>query len=269
LVVAKVRERLAVSKRAAHKIDTERFNVKKLNEGDVKEQYQVTIRNEFAALENLEDSGDINRAWDNIRENIKISAQESLGYCESKHRKLWFDEKCSGLFGGRKQAKRQWLQDPIEANEDNLIHVRREASRHFRQKEREYLKEKINELESHSKNKNIRNLYRGINEFKGYQPRTNLVKDERGDLVADPHKILNRWKNYFCQLLNVHGAGGVRQTEMHTAEPFVPEPSASEVEVAIGKLKTYKSPGVDQIPAELIQAGGEALRSEIHKLICR
>jgi hypothetical protein len=54
---------------------------------------------------------------------------------------------------------------------------------------------------------------------------------------------------------------------MHTAEPFVPEPSASEVEVAIGKLKRYKSQGVDQIPAELIQEGGETLRTEIHKLI--
>jgi hypothetical protein len=54
---------------------------------------------------------------------------------------------------------------------------------------------------------------------------------------------------------------------MHTAEPFVPEPSASEVEVAVEKLKNYKSPGVDQIPAELIQAGGETLHLEIHKLI--
>jgi hypothetical protein len=54
---------------------------------------------------------------------------------------------------------------------------------------------------------------------------------------------------------------------MHTAEPFVPEPSSSEAEVAIGKLKSYKSPSVDQIPAELIQAGGGTLRSEIHKLI--
>jgi hypothetical protein len=77
--------------------DTERFNVKKLNEGDVKEQYQVAIRNKFAALENLEDNGDSNRAWDNIRKNIKILAQESLGYCESKHHKLWFDEECSKL----------------------------------------------------------------------------------------------------------------------------------------------------------------------------
>jgi hypothetical protein len=92
----------------------------------------------------------------------------------------------------RKQAKLQWLQDPSEANEDNLSDVRREDSRHFRNKERDYLKDKINELQSNSKNKNIRDLYRGINEFKkGYQPRTNLVKDETGDLLADPHELLN------------------------------------------------------------------------------
>jgi uncharacterized FlaG/YvyC family protein len=177
LVVAKVRERLAVSKRAAQKIDTERFNVKKLNEGDVKEQYQVTIRNKFSALENLEDSGDINRAWDNIRENIKISAEQCLGYCESKHRKPLFDEECSELVDRRKEAKLRWLQDPSEANENNLSDVRRKASRQFRNKKREYLKDKINELESNSKNMNIRDLYRDINEFnKGYEPRTNLVK---------------------------------------------------------------------------------------------
>jgi hypothetical protein len=53
---------------------------------------------------------------------------------------------------------------------------------------------------------------------------------------------------------------------MHTAEPFVPGHSASEVEVAIGNLGRYKLPDVDQIPAELIQVGGETLHSEIHKL---
>jgi hypothetical protein len=61
---------------------------------------------------------------------------------------------------------------------------------------------------------------------KGYQSRTNLVKDKRGNQLADPHRILNRWKNYSYQLLNVHRVGGVRQTEMHTAKPFVLEPSA-------------------------------------------
>jgi hypothetical protein len=74
-------------------------------------------------------------------------------------------------------------------------------------------------------------------------------------------------ENYFCQLLNVREVNDVRQTEIHTTEPLVPEPSSSEVEIAIEKLKRYKSPGIDQIPAELIQAGGNILRSEIHKLI--
>jgi hypothetical protein len=115
-------------------------------------------------------------------------------------------------------------------NEDKLSDVRREANRHFRNKKREYLKDKINELESDSKNKNIRDQYSGINGFKkGYQHSTNLVKEESGDLLAVPNKILNRWKNYFCELLNANGAGGVRQTEIHTAEPFVPEPSASDI----------------------------------------
>jgi hypothetical protein len=75
-------------------------------------------------------------------------------------------------------------------NEDNWSNVRREANRHFRNKKREYLKGKITEIELNCKNKNIRDLYRAITEFKkGYQPETNLVKDERGDLLADPQKI--------------------------------------------------------------------------------
>jgi hypothetical protein len=60
--------------------------------------------------------------------------------------------------------------------------------------------------------------------------------------------------------------GGVRQTEMHTAKPFMPEPSASEVEAAVGKLKRCISPGVDEIPVELVQAGAKRLCPEIHKL---
>jgi hypothetical protein len=106
--------------------------------------------------------------------------------------------------------------------------------------------------------------YRGICEFKkSYQPRINLVKDESVDLLADSH-IMNGWKNLFSQLLNVHKVGDVRQMEIHTAEPLVPEPSPFKVEPAIRKLKRYKSLGNYQIPAELASAGDETLRSKIH-----
>jgi hypothetical protein len=108
-------------------------------------------------------------------------------------------------------------------------------------------------------------LYRGINEFKnGYQPLINIIKNENGNLLTDPHSVLNGWKNFFNQVLNVHGVHDVRQMDIHRAEPLVPEPSLVEVEIAIGKLKRYKSLGTHKIPAELIKAGGETLSSEIH-----
>jgi hypothetical protein len=69
-------------------------------------------------------------------------------------------------------------------------------------------------------------------------------------------------------VLNVHEVHDVRQMDIHTVDPLIPEPSLVKVEIAIQKLKTYKSPGTDQIPAELIKTGGETLYSEIHRLIC-
>jgi hypothetical protein len=76
-----------------------------------------------------------------------------------------------------------------------------------------------------------------------------------------------RRRNYYSQLFNVHGVKDAGQAEIHTAEPLVPEPSASEVELAIDKLKRHKSAGTDEIPAELIKAGGGTICLEIHKLI--
>jgi hypothetical protein len=91
LVVATIGERLAVSKRPVNKVDMDRFNLKKLNEGEVKESIRLQSKTDFSALENLEDNGDINRAWDAIRENINISAKECIGHRETKRHKLWFD----------------------------------------------------------------------------------------------------------------------------------------------------------------------------------
>jgi len=100
------------------------------------------------------------------------------------------------------------MQDPSQSNIENLNNVRHDASRHFRNKKKAYLKAKIEELETNSKIKNVKDLYRGINDFKkGYQPRTNIVKDEKSDLVADSHSILARWRNDFSQLLNVQHGG--------------------------------------------------------------
>jgi hypothetical protein len=89
-------------------------------------------------LENLDTEVDINRTWETIRENIKTSNKESLGYYEWKEHKPWFDHGCSNLLDQRKQAKLQWLQNPSEINGDNLNNIRRETSRHSRNKKRKF-----------------------------------------------------------------------------------------------------------------------------------
>jgi len=118
----------------------------------------------------------------------------------------------------------QWLQDPNQRNVDNLNNVRPKASRHFRNQKKEYLKVETDELETNSKIKNIRDLYRSINDFlKGYQPRTNRVSDEKGDLVTDSHSILATWRSHFSQLFDVNGVNYFRQKDIHTVEPIMPE----------------------------------------------
>jgi hypothetical protein len=76
---------LAVSKQVAHRFGVKRFNLTQLSEVEVRKQYQIKISNRFAALENLNDSQDIHRAWKNIKENFKTMAKESLGQYEMKH----------------------------------------------------------------------------------------------------------------------------------------------------------------------------------------
>jgi hypothetical protein len=92
-------------------------------------------------LEDLEAEVEISSAWKTVRENITMSAKESLGYYELKKHKPWFDKGYAELLDQRKQAKLQWLQDPIKINENKLNTVRLKASRHFRNKKSEYLKQ--------------------------------------------------------------------------------------------------------------------------------
>ena len=126
-MLTKIRDRLLVCKQRAQNLNVERFNLRKLSGLELVIKYQIKISVRYAALENLYDSEETNRAWENMKEDIKISAKETIDLYDGKQHKPWFDEECS-------QAKMQWLQDPDESKEDNRNYVRREASRYFRKK---------------------------------------------------------------------------------------------------------------------------------------
>ena len=156
----------------------------------------------------------------------------------------------------------QCLQDQKQSNLANLNNVRCKTSRHFSVKRKEYLKDKIDELDTNSKIKNIGDLLRGINDStKGYMFRTDIVKDKKGDLVAHSHSILARWRNHFSHQLNVHGVNDIRQPEIHTHL----NPVTFRL-TWLFKSQKYTNQ-IDQILAELIKAGDKTIRFEIHKFI--
>jgi hypothetical protein len=109
-------EILVVSKQSAQKFDVERFNLRKLNDLESRKRYQTEITKRLAAFEHFYGSKDINRVWENIKENIKILAKGSLGLYELKQHEPWLDEECLHFLDQRKQAKTQWLQDPNQSN---------------------------------------------------------------------------------------------------------------------------------------------------------
>ena len=114
-----------------------------------RKQNKIKISNRYAALEISYESEDINKAWEN-KENIKPSAEDSLGLYELKqHNRILMKNVYD--FRSKEQAKMLWLQDPNQNNVDNLENVRREVGRHVGNKKKEYLKAKIDELETNSK----------------------------------------------------------------------------------------------------------------------
>jgi hypothetical protein len=113
--LSKSYKKLAVIKQALQKFDGEWYNLRKVNEPEVTKQYQIEIENRIAALENLSDDEDINRAWENIKENVKTLAK-GLRLHELKHHRPWCDEEWSWFIDRKKQAKMQCLQDPIQGN---------------------------------------------------------------------------------------------------------------------------------------------------------
>jgi hypothetical protein len=127
--LTKLRKRISVSKGAKQKFVLEIHDLKKFNDINIKEKYQVEISNRFVALENIDESLHNNSSWETIRDNTKNSAKENLVHHRLKHNKPWFDVECSKVIDQRKQAKLQWLQNPSQISGDDLQNLRHETTR--------------------------------------------------------------------------------------------------------------------------------------------
>lgn len=241
-----------------------KFNVEKLKDDETVTKY----RRKIESLIEQQNDDDLSSS-EMVRQNneiIKQAADEVLGRTMRNRSSHWFDDECQRAVEERKVER---LKGNTRSKVAAYKRKRIQVYRLLRRKKREHLNQEISNLEASNRNGNVRDFYKMTKQQrKQFQPRSIKINDEHGQLLSDEKEIANRWGEYFHDLLNKPTIQRPQRT-FQNAEPMIETPTYEEVTEAIHKLKPNKSPGDDNIPAELIKAAGPDLWHRLHQIVNR
>jgi len=243
-----------------------KFNVDKLKAEDTKILFQTRIEELLSAPE--PEQHDMNLTVRKTTEIITNVAEQILGKVQGSRKTSYFDDECAKEVEKKKNAKLEMLQTKTMDSKQRYQRQSIQTYRFLRRKKRDYLNEEISNLETKSRNSNIRDFYKAVKkQRKGFQPQSIKINDQNGRLISDTNEIAQRWAEYFQDLLNRTADIQIPTTVYQTAEQFLEPPTYDEVRESISRLKDHKSPGEDNIPAELIKAAGHTLWTRLHQII--
>ncbi|KAI5717474.1 hypothetical protein M8J77_006391 [Diaphorina citri] len=265
LVIIKILQNITKHKKRERKIGP---NLDALKIERKKQEYEDRVRDNLSEKRNNTDdaSPKYEQKWNNIKESI-LEASKDLGPNEIKKKK-WFDEECKLELEKRDQKRMRALTSPDEANREEYRIQRRETKKLLRRKKRQAEKESLEELEKYRRTNNSREFFQQLKRTqKGNRTQEETIKDKNGQILYESGEIVNRWKEYFQDLLNIVHQDNEEDTVIQTAEMEDIPPSRGEVANAIRKLKNNKAAGCDTIPSELIKKGGLKLEEEVTDLI--
>ncbi|RNL66056.1 hypothetical protein D7I40_24495, partial [Citrobacter sp. MH181794] len=277
MVMTKYRSRITrASRRLRSRI--QKINIGKLDHGQTKENFQRYIEDKLTLDEGQQDPPqqlDIETSWQQIKSTLKEAANSILGHQNRRNGREWFDDECRQAIERRNDAYKAYLSRPTRVKHERFRELRRESDKICRKKKRAAVNNMLLQADEMMGVNNLRDAYRKFNTLrKGYQARCDLCRDKRGDIVANPREIKERWREYFSELLgtvSAHNQINTTDDQMgQTGEQYehlTAPPTLEEVNSEIKKLKKNKAPGIDEISAELIKEGGSKLTCKIHSLI--
>ena len=272
LVIGKVKAKLKMV-RSPRTERAQWFDVEKLKDQQIRTEYQLNLSNRFAILDQLEEENEeenVQITWNDIKNGIREAAEDTVGFREQTNRNAWFDDECWRAIDQRKKAQQKCLQSPDnEAFREEFLQKRRQANTTKRRKKRENIDRELDEIDKSMNEGHITKAYKGLSALKkGYQARAKMIRDINGNIIPGESEVMERWKQYFSDLLNRPDPDNPLEEIMYqTAEEYTPEPTREEVIYAIKSLKNNKAPGEDGLNTELFKYGGEALTTKLFVLI--
>ena len=267
LVVAVLRAKISRAQCEKYKA-ARKFAINKLKDPEVANTFASNISTRVNQLPQQSDT----HSWQHLNEIIKSEAVNTLGYQTPNDSKTWFDNDCAKATEEKNEARVKKLTVNTRLAVEHYKTKRREEKRLHRRKKREFQNRTLSELERLRNVNDTRKFYKELNnQRRGFNPRINMCRALDGTLLTNKEDVLNRWREHFDALLNSGDEVGDNSNYSFLDDDGQPvaEPTRTEVSDAISSLKNNRSPGPDEIPAELIKSGGEELISIMHEMIVK
>ncbi|CAI6370121.1 unnamed protein product [Macrosiphum euphorbiae] len=251
-------------------VNSRRLDIDKLENHDIGKLFVNSIKDTLQSKQRIFE-GNIDEGREEIRDALSNVANKTLGTKKLKP-KPWFNRICEEALQRRKVARQHWLNDT--RNEELFARYKtrlRETSNILRGEKRKYVRNIMVNAELDYKAHRARDMYKRINYLTGgYKKKERFLKDNNGSLITTNEELAKKWGDYFDTLLNCEAPDEVYSLNLVAEEEQeCPEPSLDEIRFQIKILKNHKSPGEDQIHAELLKKGGEEMTFRLWKLIHR
>lgn len=268
LVIVKMKLRLS-TKRYKDNASTKPYNHALLKSESIRSKFEQATSH--ALNSPLEPSNDtIEGLWSRIKETLVTTANKVVGPRHKGKAKPWFDEECTRALKKRQETRLKWLRNGSPQNEQQYREIRKATTKLFRQKKRTHQKGIVSAMEEAKGKPRI--FYQLAKFAKGSFP-TKLIsiKDKNGDLSTEQAAIFGE---YFDQLLNSADPPDINQSTDEVQTQYrngadVSVLQLEEVEQALTFLKSNKAPGLSNLSAELLRAGGSALALNLWQLLTR